>query len=209
MSTFDSEELTHLAVTYLQQGKLRQALDYLQRAIKQQPQNAMLVYLMGMVYTQMGSLDRAMTLMRKAVQMAPDLYLAHFHIGLLLFNEDEEDDATEAWKALEPLGEEHPLVLFTRGLDAWSRDDTDACRDYLTRGLERNGPDAPFSAEMRQVLAWADEEDLERQGKGSDTADDDIDGQPAGRPLAAPPKMPAPFVGQSPSLRSTTRKKLG
>jgi len=209
MPSFDTQELTHLAVNYLQQGKLPQALDYLRRAMQQQPNNPMLVYLMGMVYTQMGSLDRAMELMRKAVQMAPDLYLAHFHIGLLLFNEDEEDEAADAWKALEPLGEEHPLVLFTRGLDAWARDDTVACRDFLSRGLERNGADAPFSAEMRQVLAWADEEDQARQGQEEGADSDDIDEPATSRPLARPPKVSAPSVGQLHSLRAAVRKKTG
>jgi len=135
------------------------ALSALRRAEQLEPGNATVLYLRGAVHMQTGALDKALDLMRQAVKVDPQLYVAYFHIGFLLFNDDREDEAAEAWKALMPLGPDHPLVLFTQGVQAWSRDDFVSARKYLQRGLEFNSPDGLFNAEMRQILAWIDEEE--------------------------------------------------
>ncbi len=182
-----TDELLRNAVGFMAQNKSAEALKCLKRAEQLEPHNAWVLYLTGAVHMQSGNLDKALELMRQAVQIDPNLYAAHFHIGLLLFNEDLEDKAALAWGELERLGDEHPFVLFTKGIQAWSRNDFAACRKYLLRGLELNTSKGLFNAEMRQILSWADEE--ERELLGEDVEEEAKPGTQA-KPLISMPALP-------------------
>lgn len=157
-------ELTKQALHLMARQKSADALACLKQARQIEPNNAQLLYLTGAVYMQSGLMEKALEWMRQAIHIDPTVYVAHFHIGFLLFNEDRDAEAEQAWKKLEPLGEEHAFVLFTKGVQAWSRNDFAACRKYLQKGLELNTPHGLFNAEMHQILAWADEEERDEAG---------------------------------------------
>lgn len=202
------EGLKKQAVYLMARQKGADALACLKQARQIEPQNAQLLYLTGAVYMQSGLMDKALEWMQQAVQVDPNLHAAHFHIGFLLFNEDRDTEAEQAWKKLEPLGEDHAFVLFTKGIQAWSRDDFAACRKYLQRGLELNTPHGLFNAEMHQILAWADEEE------GDETDEEESAEKAGGANKELPPqvkkhlksavskplKLPAKTKRQSPTL---------
>ncbi len=197
VSSVGVEGLLKSAAVYMAQQKLAEALKVLRRAGQMEPDNALVLYLTGAVHMQSGNLDKALELMRQAVQIDPSLYAAHFHIGFLLFNADQEDEAALAWRELERLGDEHPFVLFTKGVQAWSRDDFAACRKYLLRGLELNTAQGLFNAEMRQILAWADEE--ERELRGDEGEDEGVPSVASAKTLISLPALPGvkPLVARS------------
>lgn len=159
LKLFDAEELLHLAVNAIAQQKPMDALEALKQAAQLEPQNAKVAYLTGIVYTQAGLTERAIQEMKRAVQLDPGLHLAHFQIGLLLFATDREDEASEAWQALDALGEEHPLVLFRLGLEALGEEEYEECRSYLSRGIERNTEYSPLNEEMRKFIQWSHEQE--------------------------------------------------
>lgn len=158
-STPNVDQLLGQALGFMAKQQPAPALKLLGQIEQLEPGSARVLYLKGVVHMQSGVLAKALELMRKAVKVDPTLYVAHFHIGFLHFNADRQEEARRSWQALEPLGEDHPLVLFTRGVDAWERDDFSAARKYLERGLELNGPQGMFNAEMKQLLEWVDEEE--------------------------------------------------
>lgn len=161
ISAFDADELSHLAANLVGQRKFAEALPYLQRAHQLEPNDANVCLLLGMVYVQSELPERGLEALQLAVKLDPRLYLAHFQIGLLLYSDDREEEASEAWQALDVLGEQHPFVLFKKGLEALSRDEYSACRDYLQRGIEINTPQGPLSAEMSRFLEWVEQEERE------------------------------------------------
>lgn len=192
----DRDHVLKAVVSALVAQRHDQALKALKRLEQLEPGSAWGLYLKGVVRMQAGALDKALELMQQAVVVDPALYAAHFHIGLLLFNDDQDAAAAEAWKALEPLGPDHPLVLFTKGIWAWAVDDFDICRKHLNRGLELGQAQGLFDAPMRQILAWVDEEERERRGEVDD--DESVKQMPA--PSKALIKLP-PLPGSRPLKR--------
>jgi hypothetical protein len=61
-------------------------------------------------------------------------------------------EAISAWQPLEALGDNHPLSLFKRGLEALARDEFAACRDFLQRGMQLNTENLPLNGDMQKVL---------------------------------------------------------
>ena len=159
VSYSEVDKLLDAALLAIAQKRPADAFNALKRAEQLDPGNAKVLYLRGVVHMQTGALDKALDLMRRSVLIDPNLYVAHFHIGFLLFNEDREEEAEKAWRELERLGNDNPLVLFTNGVQAWSRDEFDDAKKYINRGLELNSSNGLFDAEMRQILAWIDEEE--------------------------------------------------
>jgi len=152
LSSFDVEELLHLAINLSGQQKFAEALTCLKRAAKLDPKNAAVIYFTAVIYAQINMFDRALAMMQQAVELNPALDIAHFQIGLLYFTSGRVSEAIEAWRPLNRLGDEHPLFLFKAGLEALSREDFEACRHYLSQGIALNAENEPLNNDMRKIL---------------------------------------------------------
>lgn len=159
LSRLDAEELMHLAAVSSGQGRFPEAVVYLKQAVGLEPGNPRVHCFLGMVYVHTGFLARALAALQQAVELDPELDLAHLQIGLVLHSTDREEEAAEAWRVLDRLGNEHPLVLFKKALQAFARQDYSVCRGYLNRAIEIHPPQELLGAQMRQFLAWANEQD--------------------------------------------------
>lgn len=148
----DADELLHLALDAAKRNEHEAAIDFLKRALDQQPEFAKAHYFLAAEHAQLGMYERAVEEMRKAVELDPGMFTAHFQLGLLHLSSGRVAEASAAWAALDPLGDAHPLFLFKSGLEAMARDEFDACRDYLTRGIAANDINADLNNDMRRVL---------------------------------------------------------
>ena len=152
LTAFDTEELLHLAISLTGQQRYGDALMCLKRAARLDPKSGAVVYFTAVIYAQLNLFERALTTMRQAVELDPALDIAHFQIGLLCFTSARLSEAIAAWQPLQRLGDEHPLYLFKTGLEALARDDFDACRSYLQRGMQANTQNAPLNKDMQAIL---------------------------------------------------------
>lgn len=164
LSSFDAEELLHLAIDLSGRQQYAQALACLKQAATLAPEHAGVAYFSGVVYMQTGLAERALQSFQRAVQLNPELHMAHFQLGLLLYTSEREAQAIDAWRPLNNLGEAHPLYLFKAGLEALERQDFDACRSFLNKGIAVDPHGGPLNEAMRGFLAWTDEEERNAQG---------------------------------------------
>jgi len=148
----DADELLHLAMDAAKRNQHEDAIDFLKRAVEQQPDHAKAHYFLAAEHAQIGMYDRAAEEMKKAVNLDPTLYTAHFQLGLLHLTSGRVEEAISAWAPLDPLGDSHPLYLFKAGLEAMARDEFDTCREYLTKGIAANNMNADLNVDMQRVL---------------------------------------------------------
>jgi tetratricopeptide (TPR) repeat protein len=148
----DADELLHLAVDAAKRDQHEDAIGFLKRAIELKPDHAKAHYFLAAEHAQIGMFDRAVEEMAKSVELDPTLYTAHFQLGLLHLTSGRAAEAIVAWAPLDPLGDGHPLFLFKSGLESMARDEFDACRDYLTRGMAVNNLNPELNTDMQRVL---------------------------------------------------------
>lgn len=148
----DAEELLHFAIRASQNKQNEKAILYLKHAITQAPDNAKLHYFLGAQHAEIGMYDRAVEEMSKAVEIDPSLETAHFQLGLLHATSTRVSEAEQAWQALDRLGETHPLYLFKTGLLHLTRDEFDAARSHLAKGIELNQLNPELNRDMLRIL---------------------------------------------------------
>jgi tetratricopeptide (TPR) repeat protein len=151
-TTLDSDELLHLAIKSSQTGQHEQSIDYLKRALEQDPNNANVQYMLGAEHAEIGMYDRAAEEMVKAVQINPDLITAHFQIGLLHITSGRIHEAEEAWKPLDKLQKDNPFYLFKRGLLHLVRDEFAESIADIEQGIKLNQLNQPLNNDMRRIL---------------------------------------------------------
>lgn len=162
----DADELLFLAMDAAKHDRHEAAIAFLKRALEQAPNHAQAHYFLAAEHAQIGMYDRAAEEMARAVELDPGLHTAHFQLGLLHLTAGRLESASSAWQPLDQLGEAHPLFLFKAGLEAMVRDEFDACRDYLTRGIAANTLNSDLNADMEQVLLRLPADDPAPPGQG-------------------------------------------
>ena len=151
-SRLDADELLHLAMASAKNERHEEAIDYLKRALEMEPDHAKAHYFLAAEHAQIGMYDRAVEEMEKSVQLDPTLHTAHFQLGLLHLTSGRVTEAASAWGPLDQLGESNPLFLFKKGLECLVNDQFDACRDYLTKGIDLNKVNPDLNVDMQRVL---------------------------------------------------------
>lgn len=148
----DSDELLHLAMNAMNQGKAEDSLNYLHRALELDPSNGKVQYLLGAVHAELGMYDRAAEEMTKAIAIEPTLYTAHFQLGLIHLTSGRFSEAEAAWTALDALALDHPLYLFKTGLLHLIKDEFDECTDCLSKGISGNTMNVPLNDDMQRII---------------------------------------------------------
>ncbi len=87
----DNKNIMLLLVDYFQKaGKLQEALQYMQKAIKADPENVSLYFAMGNVYSELGKPEKAEESYNTAINIDPDNVDVLFNLGTLFFNTGAE-----------------------------------------------------------------------------------------------------------------------
>src|SRR5262245_61255463 len=119
----DVEENLHLALHANARNDPHACMTYLKEALRQEPQNALAIYLLATQHAQVGLYARAVRGMQSALELNPKLDLARFQLGLLLLDRNER---SEARRHFVMLNESTDLSLrsFAQGLQALADQDT-------------------------------------------------------------------------------------
>lgn len=132
----------------------------MKEALKQEPDNGELLYLMGMTHSNLGMIDRAIEEISQALARAPNLINARFQLGLMHFIQREFARSEAVWQPLiAALPPDEPLRIFATGLTLVGQDDLRGAIDTLERGIalcrneQLNQDIGRIVAEARRYLA--------------------------------------------------------
>ena len=90
----------------------QEALTLIQRALELKPGDPFYLDSLGWVYYRLGDLDKAEKYLREALQVQPDVeFIAH--LGEVLWEKGQQDEAMEVWQQGLQQDEENPLLLET------------------------------------------------------------------------------------------------
>ncbi|WP_168188005.1 tetratricopeptide repeat protein [Hahella sp. CCB-MM4] len=133
----DSEELFFLGIRASENNDHEKALIYFKKSVglDKNPRN---VYMLGAEYAELGMFDRAYTTMQEAVGLEPQLWDAHFQSGLVKFVIGDVNAAESAWQSLDQLPPDSALVLFKRGILAFSSGNKVDGESLLNQGVSSN-----------------------------------------------------------------------
>lgn len=81
-----------------QAGALTQAISHYNKALKINPTNGHVLYLMSLAQQQTGQHDRALNFLSRAIKLQPDDAKLHFHLGVSLTQKNRFLDAIDAYK---------------------------------------------------------------------------------------------------------------
>ena len=132
-------------------------LAQLQAAVRNDPLNAELRYLLGAELAQDGLAEQAIVELSTAVKLKPALHTARFQLGLLHLTLARPNECLAAWEPLDAAEGEPSLKLFKHGMEALIRDDFQQCIDLLRRGIELNTTNPPLNRDMAMVIGKAQE----------------------------------------------------
>jgi tetratricopeptide (TPR) repeat protein len=148
----DSEELIHLALQATNRLDSGTAIEYLKRLLSLDPEHPEALYLLGAQEAQIGLFSRALEHMSRAVTLRPGMEIARFQLGWLQMNSGDTPSAEQTWLPLDALGEEHPFVLFKKGLLHLGRGETAQSLRCLEQGIAANTMNAPLNTDMATLV---------------------------------------------------------
>lgn len=128
-------------------------LQRLRAAIRREPANAELHYLLGAELAQHQEYPAAVAAMHSALDINPKLHFARLQLGMLYLNMSQPDHSLAVWAPLEELDETAALKAFKRGLEALIRDDFPTCIGYLQQGIDLNKHNATLNDDMTLLIA--------------------------------------------------------
>jgi tetratricopeptide (TPR) repeat protein len=183
----DADELLHLALDASRLGRTEEAIVTLKRALELAPNDARSHYVLGSLYTQIRLIDRAVKHLQNAVVFDPSMESAHFQLGWIYWNAGDIKAATEAWKAFDAAGKEHPLFLFKTGLLHLAKQEYAECEKHLRQGISINNTHPQLNNDMAYLLKQVS--DYMTMHKAASTSE--AQAAPAPTPEAAPAPKPA------------------
>jgi Flp pilus assembly protein TadD len=132
-------------------------LAQLQVAVRNDPLNAELRYLLGAELAEQGDHEHAIVELATAVKLKPALHTARFQLGLLHLTLARPEECLAAWEPLDAAEGEPSLKLFKHGMEALIRDDFQQCIALLRRGVETNTTNPALNRDMTMVIQKAQE----------------------------------------------------
>ena len=99
-----------LALVYQSQGKLDQAIEIIQAAQREYPQNPLLAFRLGVLLKQKGNLEEAWRQFRLATKLNKDYADAYFYQGLILQEKGREEAARRLFQKVRELDPNNELI---------------------------------------------------------------------------------------------------
>src|SRR5579859_5853423 len=93
------DTLALLGALSAQQGRQREGVDLLSRAIHLNPDVAAFHFNLGMAYRNLGLMAEATGSFRRAVQLKPDYFQAYCNLGEILWSLGHVDEAQQCFRA--------------------------------------------------------------------------------------------------------------
>lgn len=112
----DAQEYLHLAINATQKDQHHAALDYLHKALDQEPNNAQAVFLLAAEYAELGLYQRAIENMEKSITLDPSIEMAYYQLSLLYIQMGRPDQSIPLWQHLSENAKDNSLMLFSKGM---------------------------------------------------------------------------------------------
>lgn len=133
------------AFKLLEYGQFREASSVLEKLLNEMPDDADLLYNLGMCYTELGEPTKAIELLDKCISNAPEFANAYVALGVALSRTGDLERAKECLlKSLE-LDPNNPYALKNLGAIYGNEGDNQKALNYLKRSFELN-PEDPYTA---------------------------------------------------------------
>ena len=184
----DAEELMHLALKAMGQGREEEALLLLRRGLAQEPENGMMLYLQGGLHAQLGMVERAIEELTLATQLSPEIGTAHFQLGMLHMARADLAQAHAAWAPLDQLDEDDALRIFKQGMVKFLAEEYAEAVALLKRGLASDDVGPALHKNVTAILGEI--EKIRAEGQTTGTTDVSATGQSL-PPGSAEKKQPA------------------
>ena len=152
VANLDDEELLHVAIQAMQKNQHGDAIAYLKQAVEKSQKNYKALYLLAAEHAQIGLTDRAIEEFKQTLAIEPSLAPARFQLGLLLLCNARVEEALAILEPLERLNDTDPYLCFKRGLECLARDDFDACKKNIERGIALNNANPMLNSDMQRIL---------------------------------------------------------
>jgi tetratricopeptide (TPR) repeat protein len=164
---FDVDEYLHLALHASAKGEHHACMTYLKKALRQQPKNAVAIYLLSAQHAELGLFERAITGMISALEIQPQLEIARFQLGLVLADRNRSAEATLQFSIL--LRSLNPAIrAYSEAMTALLDDNTALAQDKLTLGLSHGAPHSALSTLMRRFLDNLSKKNAARVDRGEE-----------------------------------------
>jgi len=148
----EAHEYLHLAIHASQENNHHAALDYLERALKLEPDNAGVRYFQAAEYAELGLYPRAILCMSEVLELDPGMDLARFQLGLLQLQQQQPEQARVAFETLFANGRDEGLRTFADAYVSLIDDDQPTAIGKFERGLAICD-NLPLKGDMIRVLA--------------------------------------------------------
>lgn len=154
---------TNRAAELILSGKLEQAIEAADTALRLDPKLAIAWVNRGVGLRRMGKWEEAEASYRKALVHRPNFVTAYQDLEAVLRLQGREEEAEQVAAVIEDLGTRNPFHLIRLGDDSLSRGRADDARRYYRRALrlKRDSPE-PYAAMGLAELVRGDEEEAER-----------------------------------------------
>ncbi len=148
----DATEYLHLAIHASKDGNHHAALNYLNTALEQQPDNAAARYFLAAEHAELGLLDRAHAGMTQALELDPQMDIARFQLGLLNLQLQQVEQARTAFDYLQHRTQDLSLKWFASAyLDMLNEQPRNAVEKLKSGIADCTNP--ALKADMTRVLS--------------------------------------------------------
>ena len=145
----DSPRARHLlALVYLEQGRIPEAIGRFQEVLELDPGFAATHHAVGRLLQAQGRLAEAVQALQRACELDPELLEAHVDLGTAYHRSSRYDLAVEAYQRALALDPERPHVYSNLGMAHAMAGRFEAAADAFREGLER----APDSVDLHEAL---------------------------------------------------------
>lgn len=115
-NVLDAQEYLHLAINATQNDQHHAALDYLHKALDQEPNNAQAMFLLAAEYAELGLYQRAIDNMEKSIELDPSIEMAYYQLALLYIQLGRPEESIPLWQHLSENAKDNSLMLFSKGI---------------------------------------------------------------------------------------------
>lgn len=150
ITMLDSEEYLHLAIHATQQGLHHFAMEYLYKALVQEPENAAAIFLLAAEHAELGLYDRAIEGMKKCISLNPEIEMAHYQLALLYIQKNEQECAFPLWLHLAENANDESIKLFSRGITIVEKS-KDSALEYIDQAIEISSNNQFLQKSMRSI----------------------------------------------------------
>ena len=153
---------------YLRQGKVAEAMPYLQDAARQDSGSPFVLSTLGDGYLKQGKLKEAQKALQTALLLDPSSPVAHYRLALVLKEQGQKDEALQHLERIEGLAPVFPDIDYNLGILYGQTDRMGLAHFYLGRYyLHRYDWDAVvFHYRKARPLLWDSPQKLEEVDRG-------------------------------------------